>query len=229
MQQRTLRSGPYVASEQRSSSLLVVGLLAFVLAAVTISVFALLAGRATDAPPDPLVPEGAHVRGQPDAPLTMVLFGDFQCADCGAFARDVLPRLNADFIDAGRARYAYRHLPTMGRESLRAALASECAARQGKFWRYVTVLHGWQSAANAGNFSDELLEQFALGIRLDTGEFRDCLASGATAGPVERDIAQAEALGIRAAPALFINGVLVEGPIDYDRVRAEIMGRAAEG
>ncbi len=229
MQPYALGNGPYDVGRRRRPWPQVSGIVVIIIAAVAFSVFTLLPGRAADAPPDPLVPEGTHVQGRSSAPVTVVLFGDFQCAACGAFARDVLPRLDAEFIDAGRVRYAYRHLPTVGRESLRAALASECAALQGKFWRYVRVLHAWQSAANQGNFSDELLEQFALGIRLDTGEFRHCLASGATAASVERDVTQAEALGLRAAPALFINGVHVEGALDYERLHAQIVGPAPQG
>ena len=169
-----------------------------------------MAGRR--ARPTRLVPEHAHTKGSSRAPVTVVEFGDYQCPACAVFAREVQPLLKAELIDNGVVRFAYRHLPVLGRESLRAAQASECAASQGKFWDYHKVLYQWQGRANVGDFSDELLTQLALGVRLNPHEYRSCMQLDEAKSIIDQDLLQAASLGITGALAVFVNGVRVEPP-----------------
>ena len=226
MQQRAISvSAP--RAEPSTSPVLVLGLFAIVLAALVFAAWTYVLDHREGAP-DPLVGATTHTRGSSDAPVTVVVFSDFQCEDCAAFARDVQPALESDFIEPGIVRLAYRQYPLVGGESIRAAEASECAALQGKFWEYHTVLYGWQGAANVGNFSDELLEQLAIGVRLHPGEYRSCMRFSKTIIAVEDDLRQGFSAGVREVPAVFVNGLRVDAPTDYVRLRSLIL-RAATG
>src|SRR3972149_10915657 len=74
--------------------------------------------------------------GRPDAPVVIVEFSDFQCSFCRKFWAETLPKLKEAYIQKGQARFIYRHFAILGKHSVQAAQASECAAGQGKFWLY---------------------------------------------------------------------------------------------
>lgn len=72
---------------------------------------------------DPLAPSYVDDGGDDSAPTSIVVYSDFLCPECAALARDVLPTIQADFIDDGTARLVFRHYPHLGGESMRAAAA----------------------------------------------------------------------------------------------------------
>src|SRR5437660_10347273 len=91
-----------------------------------------------------------HILGNPDAPVTLEEFGDFQCQPCGILSGPI-NQLEQDYRP--RLRVIFRHFPlTMHRHAREAALASEAAGRQGRFWPLPEVLHRdhavWSAAAD---------------------------------------------------------------------------------
>jgi protein-disulfide isomerase len=177
---------------------------------------------------DPLVPESAHVTGDVNAPVTVVVFGDFQCDDCSAFAEDVMPQLQLDFIDPGVVLLAYRHYPMLGDQSVRAALASECAGQQGKFWEMHELLSSWKVGVGIERFPYELLEQFAFGTRIGPAEYRACMGDPDTIVAVEQGMRDGFVLGVRELPAIYVNGTHATGIVDYTRLRSLILNAATE-
>jgi hypothetical protein len=126
--QQDIRTTPKRAVDRYSSAALLIGLFVFVaLAALAFGAWTFLFS-APIGPLDPLAPATTHAKGGSGAPVTVVVFGDYQCRACASFVLDVQPAIESDFVDEGIVRYVYRHYPTLGRESLRAAQASECWA-----------------------------------------------------------------------------------------------------
>jgi protein-disulfide isomerase len=162
--------------------------------------------------PEVLVTTGdLPVLGNPNAPITIIEFSDYQCPFCGFFAQEVLPRLKAEYIDTGQVKFFYRDYAFLdekpgitGRESHWAAEAARCAAEQGKFWEYHDHLFRNQQGENEGNFSKEYLKLFAQEIIFDKGEFNNCLDSGRYVKEILDDIASAQDYGIKGTPSFFI-------------------------
>jgi len=150
----------------------------------------------------PLPPLDAddHVAGPPDAPLELIMYGDFQCPYCSA-AQSIVRRVRTR-LD-GRLRFVFRHLPLheVHPDAQRAAEAAEAAAAQGSFWEMHDALY-----ANGGQLAPADLDAVAQRLGLDVERFRAELIDGAYTARVERDAAPARAAGIAATPAFIVNG-----------------------
>lgn len=157
-----------------------------------------------------LLKDARHVRGKPDAPLTIIEFADFQCMACRrAYAR-IASRLGATIP----ARFVFRHLPLTGLHprALPAALAVEAAARQGKFWEMYDALFVTKhledkeraEAEVAAALSDPALEETAERIGLDMARFRRDWKDPALQDLVDADAALAGANGVVETPTFVI-------------------------
>ena len=101
----------------------------------------------------PIPVADAPVKGSRDAKVALVLFSDFECPVCRRAAREVMPQLEAQYIDTGRVLLVWRHYPLARHVSARgAAEAAECAGRQSNFWE----LHDWAFAHQQDLKSDRL-------------------------------------------------------------------------
>jgi len=152
--------------------------------------------------------ESMHIRGNPNAPVTLEEFGDFQCAPCGTFAtfgEELLKEYDS------RLRIVFRNFPLQGHEHAReAALAAEAAGMQGHFWEMHDVLYReqvfWSYAPNAR----ELFESYAGTIGLNLDQFRKDMDSEKVKERVDSDHARGDSLGIKVTPTLFINNQPVD-------------------
>ena len=212
------RAGPRAAArraEARRRRLLAGGGLAVVLVAALALTLARTgppeAGPAAGGP-DPLAAAyAAPIRGDPQAKVTIVEYGDFQCPSCGAFARGVEPELLRRYVDTGKARLVFKHFPWIGSESKLAAQAAACAGTQGRFWEYHDWLYAHQRGENSGAFSAANLKGFASALRLDRTAFDACFDGGTYRAAVERDFAETRALGLNATPTFVIDGTRIVG------------------
>lgn len=147
------------------------------------------------------------VRGDPDAAVSIVEFGDYQCPGCGGFARQVKPMIDLNFIDSGRANFVFYDFPLIQIHSnaFLAARAARCAGDQDAYWEYHDQLFGnqrsWASAANpAGDFVS-----YAEEIGIDAGAFERCLKSDRHAETVTANLRLGEALGVSGTPTVMIS------------------------
>jgi protein-disulfide isomerase len=149
-----------------------------------------------------------HVRGEPGAPLELVMFGDFQCPFCLG-AQSILRRVHERLGE--RLLFGFRHLPIPEKHPLAmiAAEASEAAAAQGKFWEYHDALY-----ANQPKLSRELMLELGRDLELDAERIAADLESGARRPRIERDLASAEASGATGTPTFFVNGERLYGAYD---------------
>jgi protein-disulfide isomerase len=149
-----------------------------------------------------------HVRGNPDAPVTLEEFGDFQCPPCGQFASFV-EELRKEYDS--RLRIVFRNFPLPAHEHAReAALAAEAAGFQGKFWEMYDTLYREQSAWSKAPNTRELFESYAGTLGLNMDQFKKDMDSDKARERVDSDRALGDSLGIKVTPTLFINNHPVE-------------------
>ena len=152
------------------------------------------------------IPRDGRVLGDPNAPVLVVEWGDYQCPACLQFKRVFFPQLVQDYIATGKIRFEYRDFAFIGDESKLAAEAALCAQDQGKFWEYHDALFANQRGENVGSFSSDRLKRIAEVVGLDMGPFNSCLESRQHRGEVEAMREEAQRLGVNATPTFFVNG-----------------------
>jgi len=172
-------------------------------------------------PPKKVDVGNAPVRGPKNAPITVVLFSDFQCPFCGR-VEPVLAELEKAY--PGKVRVAWKNFPLSFHNNAKAAAEAALAAHeQGKFWQMHDILFKNQQALAAAD-----LEKYAKDIGLDMGKFKAAMESHKFAAQVDAETKQASELGVSGTPAAFVNGHLVSGaqPIDAFKkiVDAELKG-----
>jgi protein-disulfide isomerase len=157
--------------------------------------------------------DGAKI-GSADAPVKITAFEDFQCPFCLKFTAEQEGEIIEQFVKTGRVQFDYQHLPILGAESVKAALASQCAADQDKFWQYHNRLFLEQARndqignekLNVGRFSDDNLKKFAGEVGLDTAEFNTCFDSSEHLDLITEQQRVARQFGITGTPGFLVNG-----------------------
>jgi protein-disulfide isomerase len=208
------------AQKKSNSSYWIIG--GVILAAVV--VLGLVFINLTAAPRTPLAPaktSAGRVLGNPDAPVTIDIYSDFQCPICRR-ADLTIQALAPKYIDTGKVKVVYHNFAFIGNESVRAAEAAECANDQGKFWQYATYLFDHQTGENVGAFSDANLKRFAQDLQLDTTSFNSCFDSNKYASLIQEELKQGQALGIQATPSFFINGQFIQGLLPQNQFAATL-------
>lgn len=148
--------------------------------------------------------------GSPDATVTLVEFGDYQCFYCNRFFHNTELGIVKNYIDAGKVKMIFRDFTIIGPDSINAAHASHCANEEGKFWEYHDVLYNhWTGENNGWASSDNLLE-FAKQIGLDEVAFRECMLDGRYSSVIEQSNSDAKTLGITGTPAFFVIGQIIQ-------------------
>jgi protein-disulfide isomerase len=163
---------------------------------------------------------GALTLGLRTAPVTIVEFGDYQCARCGEFAFGTQTELIRRYVHAGMVRLAWRDAPRLGVQSFRAAMAARAAAQQDKFWAFHDQLFaGHQHRAP---LTDAYLRTLAGQLGLDMPAFDRDYTSPQLAAVVRADEKFGWQLGMPGTPAFLVNARPLEGPPTLARFAAEI-------
>jgi len=161
--------------------------------------------------------QSAPIAGRDTATVVMIEYSDFQCQFCARFATDVLPALSAKYVDTGRVAIAFRNYPlqTIHARALDAAVAADCAGRQGRFWNVHDRL--FQTQPDAGRWD---LAEIVGGTGADMDQWRACV-DGAGKDRVAADLRQARTLGLSSTPVFLIG---VRGPQGSVKVSDVIVG-----
>ena len=157
-----------------------------------------------------------HFKGDPDAPITIIEFADFQCPFCGRFFAETEPQIDEQYMQSGKVRFGYFNFAFLGPESTWAAEAAECAADQNKFWEYHDKLYSSQSGENQGAFNKDNLKKFAEELGLDTSTFNECLDSGKYTQLIQDESSMASSIGVRSTPTFLINGQALVGAQPFE-------------
>ena len=155
-----------------------------------------------------------QVKGSDKAPVTLIEFSDFQCSFCRRFWKRTLPLIEKEYVKTGKVKFVYHHFAILGKHSVQAGQAAECAGDQGKFWPYHDKL--FASAGSFLAFSNGKLKAYALEMGLEVESFKQCLESGKYLEKVEGDTTIAVLLGARGTPAFFLNGQFIVGAQPFE-------------
>lgn len=152
--------------------------------------------------------------GDPNAPVVVEVFEDFQCPACLDFTTNDEPALIENYIRPGKVLLIFRHNPFLddrasSNESDQAANASMCANEQGRFWDYHDLLFANQKGENIGTFSNRRLPAFAETLGLDMTAFNACFERNAYRDEINQDLALVRERFVTGTPTVFVNGQIL--------------------
>ena len=172
-------------------------------------------------------PVDRNVMGDPNAPVLIQAYEDFQCPHCQDFTAAMESTIRNDLVAPGIARFEFLNRFVIGPDSVTAAEAAQCAADQQRFWEYHDALFAAlrsnpQTAQNTAN-----LKRIAGDIGLDTGAFNQCLDSNKYYEELLRADSDASAKGINSTPSVFINGQRYQDALTPDAFKAAVEAAAS--
>jgi protein-disulfide isomerase len=150
--------------------------------------------------------EPPHVRGNPNAKVTLEEFGDFECPTCGTYSVE-LRKIESEFGDRLQVIFReYPLYPTPHKHALIAAQAAEAAGLQGRFWEMHDKLYENQKAWSEATDVMPLFIDYAKQIGIDTDRFGRELNGEIVAARITQDGIRAHARGVNGTPSFFVNG-----------------------
>jgi protein-disulfide isomerase len=160
-------------------------------------------------------PGDSPSKGPKNAPVTLIIFSDFQCPFCSR-VEPTLKQVEQSYGDKVRIVWKHKPLP-MHPNAKPAAEAAEAAREQGKFWQ----MHDKMFAAQ-GELSPASYEKWARELGLDVARFKASIASGRNTARIDADDGQASAIGINGTPTMVVNGEKVVGAVPFENLKAVI-------
>lgn len=159
-------------------------------------------------------PVNSNTIGNPQAPVKVDVWEDFQCPACRSYSETVEPQVIIDYVDTGKVFYTFHNYPFIDsqvttKESQQAANASMCAGAQNLFWDYKTILFANWNGENLGSFSDKRLVAFAESLGLDMNEFNTCFNKNQFKAEIEKDFNDGVEIGVTGTPSVFVNGIQI--------------------
>jgi protein-disulfide isomerase len=156
-------------------------------------------------------PEGLWYKGPADAPVTVTVFGDFQCPACRVAYQQIEDDIDRNYVETGKVKFVFHDFPLSSHpNAVPAALAARAAGAQGKFWAMHDVLYArqpeWENDRDAEErfkgYAAELgLDQQAFDRALDTEEYAAAITSAANAGRQQ---------GVNSTPTYLVDGQRVD-------------------
>ncbi len=148
--------------------------------------------------------------GPSNAPVTIIMFSDYQCTFCQKWYLEVMQPLMQNY--EGRIRFVYRDFPlsTIHASATTTAEAANCAGDQDKYWAFFEAVF-----SGTDTLSDVTIQKYATAINLDLDQFNQCLSTHKYQAEVEADFSYAAALGVQSTPTFFVNGIPVVGAQPY--------------
>ena len=151
-----------------------------------------------------------HVMGNPNAPITLVAFTDFQCPYCARFEASTFPELKKKYIDTGKMRYVLRDVPLEFHPlAINAAQSVHCAGDQDKYWEMKDRVF-----KNQSRIDTESLAGYARDLGLDVAQYQKCMADNKYLAAINADKQYAQSLGISGTPSFVVGkqaGDVVDG------------------
>ena len=151
-----------------------------------------------------LIENGSPILGNPDATITILEWGDYQCTFCYKFHQNTLDTIYEDFIKTGKVKLVFKDFPLNGPDSVLAAQAAYCAEDQEKYWVYHNELYKNWAGEKTGWITRESLHKFATTINLDLNEFNTCLDEGKYQDKVKELHEFGKEIGIDATPSFLV-------------------------
>ncbi len=174
-----------------------------------------------------LLREDDRVRGDQQAPVTLLEYSDFTCGFCEKFFEETWPLLFSEYIQTGKLRLIYRDFPrAVSGPSVDTAMAARCAGEQGQYWS----MHD-QLFSSRRKFNPDQLQQQAEDLRLNVRQFSECVQAERYMESIYRDRMEGGSMGVLGTPhfILYLTHIAVAGPFfvipgafDFDTFKEQI-------
>ena len=235
-----------ILKQERRNRLLTIGLIALFAALI---VFAVIwpqirpVAAVVSADPGPLPNANDNSMGDPDAPIKIEEFADFQCPFCERFHEETEPLLKQYYVETGKVQFTYRSMGNFvsdnvarargapaKTESQDSAMAAYCAGDQNKFWDMHAHLFANTLGEDAGSFTDKRLKTIAETAGLDMDAFNNCYDSGKYRDRVKEDFEDGQQANVNGTPGFVVtytvNGEtktkLIEGAQPFSTFQTEL-------
>jgi protein-disulfide isomerase len=175
----------------------------------------------------PLPPGSAkgYPLGNPQAPVHIVEFADYECPACANYSVVTEPDVRSRIVDSGFANVTYFDFPLpMHKNTWWASHAAACAADQGKFWEMHDRIFAGQSDWN-GLVTDDpvpILEGYAKGLGLNVGTWHSCVTNRVHQRDIEASKAEAERRHVQQTPTFYVGDRVFAGSVPYDQIRGAV-------
>ena len=153
---------------------------------------------------DTFLSNGSPILGDPDAPITLVEFGDYQCHYCNVFFQSIEKDIVKNYVDTGKVKIIFKDYNIIGEDSVKASQGAHCANDQGLFWEYHDILYSNWTGENNGWASSENLAIFAQQIGLNMNKWSECMNKGSHSQIILKSNDDARVLELTGTPAFFI-------------------------
>ncbi|MGE5250496.1 MAG: DsbA family protein [Bacteroidota bacterium] len=239
MSKRQARREQRRRAEQRSRMIVIAGV---VLVALAVAAFLIAPNftpvgeiKTPEARTRPQANDNAA--GDPNAPVKLEEFSDFQCPFCDRFSKETEGQIMDAYVATGKVYFVYRTFGDwIGKESGDAAEAAYCAGDQGKFWEMHDIIFANQTGENVGDFTPRRLTAFAEKLGLDMSKFESCFNGGTYKDRTNQDMADGRANNIKATPSFVltytVNGQarteLIEGALPFSEFQSKIDAALAQ-
>ena len=173
----------------------------------------------------PPVQAVGYTLGNPDAPVEIIEFADFECPGCGQFANVTEPDLRKNLIETGRARFRFLDFPVNSGHvnSLTASLAAGCAHDQGKFWEMHDLIFQTQDRWSTPYTSNprKVMNQLAEQLQLNMEQFGQCMDAKKYQANVKANADEATRVGVNSTPSFLVDGKIYVGG-NYDQLKQAV-------
>ena len=169
---------------------------------------------------DSIVRDNNYFTGPKDAKVVLIEFGDFQCPACKV-VEPALQKLRSEYKD--KLKFVFKQFPLPSHNNgLDAALASEAAGEQGKFWEFHDVLYEKQAEWSTLPNPNSEFEKYAQSLGIEMAKFSKAVKDKSYSEKINTDKSDGADLNVEATPTFFLNGKKIQGGLTYEQFREKI-------
>jgi protein-disulfide isomerase len=160
-----------------------------------------------------------YVKGDPNAPVEITEYADYQCPFCQTFATLQMPTIEERLIKPGRLRWRYRDFPLQQHPFSRlAAHSAACADDQHKFWEQHQKIYDGQAEWSGIRDAAPIFRQYAQANGLDLAKYDGCMSGHVHAGRIQASYEEGMRVGVQSTPTLMVGNRLYQGRFDSDAI-----------
>ena len=153
---------------------------------------------------DVFLSNGSAILGDPDAPITLVEFGDYQCHYCNVFFQTIEDDIIKNYVKTGKVKIIFKDYNIIGPDSINASHGAHCANEQGLFWEYHDTLYSNWTGENNGWASPRNLTIFAEEVNADMDKWVQCMNEKSHSSTINESNNDARTLELTGTPAFFV-------------------------
>nr|WP_193433326.1 DsbA family protein [Virgibacillus necropolis] len=171
--------------------------------------------------------DGQPTLGDPNAPVTVVEFGDFKCPACKVWGTNIFPQLVSDYVETGKVKFSFINVLFHGEESKLASLAAESVYNQNPdaYWEFHKALFKAQPSENHDSkwvTTEKILEVASEIPTIDTSKLKSAIENQDAIDEVNKDAKMVTDFGVQLTPTIVVNGTVIEDPFDYEAIKQAI-------